>query len=84
MTQKIVSFHGKQPQIPFLTKIPSVHNSLHLFQFKVGILEFRLNALIISFNFASIASVSVSPSIETASIAYFHSLNINFYLSILI
>lgn len=84
MTQEIVSFHGKQPQMPFLTKIPYVHISLHLFQFKVGILEFRSNALIISLNFVSIATVRASPSIETASIAYFHSSNINFYLSILI
>ena len=59
MTQRIVYFHLKQPQIPFLTKIPSVHNYLHLFQFKVGILEFKSNALIINFNFPSIASVSV-------------------------
>lgn len=72
MTQKIVLVHVKQPQYPFLTKIPSVHNYLHFFQFKVGILKFKSKALIKSFNFASIAYVSVSPSTEIASIAYFH------------
>lgn len=62
ITRKIVLFHWKQPQYPFLTKMPSVHIYLHLFQFKEGTLDSKPNAFMISFNLDSIVYVSFSPS----------------------